>query len=196
MPKPPSVTVEEDLLRRLQLGEALRRQGDPRRRLLALGSAGRRPPSSSVAAPPASRSGLQIGRTLGRRGLDMAQHGQADHLVALHQPDAAHAGAVAPGEHPQHVVGHLEADAAALARWPAARRRPRGRSRRRSAGRPRRASWRSGRRRGHCRSRTAVAPDVARRGGEDEMQALPQALILRQRQHGGDRVAAAAPAAG
>ena len=134
---------------------------------------------------------LQVGDALLRRRLDVAQHRQADDLVLVQQPDAAHAGAVAPGEHAHLVVGQLEADAAARCGSPAARRRPRGRWRRRSGWSPS-SSFIAIRPDGAdvAEIRQPVAPHIARRGGEDQVQAVPQRLVLRQRQHGGDRVRA------
>ena len=123
----------------------------------------------------------------------MAQHRQADDVVgraALGQLDAAHARRIAPGEDAQLVVGGLEADAAAQ-----------------PGGQQHVVALAQG---GHADQlvalvelhgdqaggtdvaevRQAVAPDIARPCGEDQMQAVPQRFVLRQRQHGGDGVLA------
>ena len=68
----------------------------------------------AIAAPLGVRL-PEVGDSLFRRGLNMAQHRQADDLVAIQQLDAAHAGAVTAGENPHLVVGQLEANAPALA---------------------------------------------------------------------------------
>ena len=137
---------EQQFLAQRHLGKALRRETSPVSSVWASSASA----SASTEAVDVLALGAAPGRCaaqeagpLMRRRFHVLQHGQADHqVVPAAQADAAHAGAVASGEHADRVVGDLEADAAATAGGEEHVVALRGRSRRPPGGRPRPASSR------------------------------------------------------
>ena len=93
MPKPALRHREHELLVRAELGVALRRQLDAALRSLRLG-VGLRCAFRHLGALGATHGErlLEVGLPLAGRRPDVAQDGHRDDLVAVVEPDAAHAG--------------------------------------------------------------------------------------------------------